>query len=551
MSLQTWLQSRISSAFGMLRQGVVHFPLAWGYALIATVLLLIGVHFDLWEQERYWIYAGIMGATFGLLVAIAHGILQQDRVRPAIQRTAFLLALASGPLFGWWVYSWMGKDAAPESIWIQAVACYCLAGILLYLAHFRVWGKERELADWGVLLAYAGGVSYVMAGILSAGISLTLLSIDKLFDVQIDDDLYAYVWTVAGFFFGISYFLGMMVEKSAATISVPAHSLFPRLVQWVLRPLLTVYFLVMLAYSIKIAVSQEFPRGVISGMVIGYGLTGFLAILQTAWMNATDSRPLWTRLFAYSFPLPVVLLFIAVVRRVVDYGWTESRILLLLGILVIAVGICGIAWKGAKALLVVALALLLVSLGFALGPFGWSALAKQSQLGRLQQMVLAKADELQKGDLVRHMERRYGRDCMRSILDSVELAKYARIDQTEKSIYWSAEADSSFSVEGMERCKVFHAGAWGERANNPAIMRIEQKRYLSGAPHGLLIRQDLLPLADSLYALEQKNSIRGPRISLQGTSDSIHWRIALQNASFVQRSGGREVISMDGLLCWE
>lgn len=551
MAIKTWLQNRILSSFSLLKQGVVHFPLAWLYALVATVFLIIGVHYDLWSKNHYWAYAGIMGSTFGLLLSIAYGVLQRDSLSPLALRAALFVAIGSGPLFGWWGYSWMDTASAPEYIWMQMVAYYCIAGLLVYIAHFRVWNKERALADWGILLGYTGAVSYIMAGILSAGVSLTLWSVDTLFDTTVGGSVYAYVWTVAGFFFGITYFLGMMVENLSATLTVPAHGLFPRLIQWVLRPLLTVYFFVMFAYAVKIAISQELPRGIISAMVIGYGLIGFIAILQTAWMNSSENKPIWTRLFALTFPLPVFMLFIAVGRRVLDYGWTESRILLLLGILVIGIGVSGIVWKGAKALLVVALALMLVALGFAIGPYGWGAIAKQSQLNRLKEMVSLQVDDLQKAELVRHIQNRYGKESMLGLLDSTQLARLSQTFVTDKSIYWNAILDSSFSVEGMRHCRSFISGSWSSPSSVPEQFQVVNKQILTGRLQGKVIHQDLRPMADSLFKLNKGYSMNGPRMVFTGHTDSTSWRILLHNTSLSQRQKISEIQSAEGLFCWE
>jgi hypothetical protein len=104
------------------------------------------------------------------------------------------------------------------------------------------------------------------------------------------------------------------------------------LVKFVLVPLLLVYTAILYAYAIKIALARELPKGTLGGMVVGYLLVG-AGTLLVGYPSRETGGPLvrlfwryWVELAA----LPVVLLFIAVGRRIADYGVTEQRYLMVL-----------------------------------------------------------------------------------------------------------------------------------------------------------------------------------------------------------------------------
>ena len=104
------------------------------------------------------------------------------------------------------------------------------------------------------------------------------------------------------------------------------------LVKFVLVPLLLVYTAILYAYAVKIVLAWELPKGTLGGMVVGYLLIGAATLLvgypsrETGGPHVRFFWRYWVELTA----LPVVLLFIAVGRRIADYGVTEQRYLMVL-----------------------------------------------------------------------------------------------------------------------------------------------------------------------------------------------------------------------------
>ena len=104
------------------------------------------------------------------------------------------------------------------------------------------------------------------------------------------------------------------------------------LVKFVLVPLLLVYTAILYAYAVKIALAWELPKGTLGSLVVGYLLVGAATLLlgYPSRESGGALRPPVLALLGGLAALPVVLLFIAVGRRIADYGVTEQRYLMVL-----------------------------------------------------------------------------------------------------------------------------------------------------------------------------------------------------------------------------
>ena len=94
------------------------------------------------------------------------------------------------------------------------------------------------------------------------------------------------------------------------------------LVKFVAVPLLLVYTAILYAYAAKIALAWELPKGTLGAMVVGYLFAGAATLLLGYPSRETGGalvRLFW-RYWVWLAALPVVLLFVAVSRRIADYG---------------------------------------------------------------------------------------------------------------------------------------------------------------------------------------------------------------------------------------
>lgn len=183
------------------------------------------------------------------------------------------------------------------------------------------------------LLAQLFGAT-LYAGTLFVGIIIAVETVRFLFGSfaqTLVGSLEMYIFVIIFLFLHPLFFLYGIPDRLD---TFQAQTTYPRGVkvftQYVLLPLVVVYLLILYVYSGKILVQWQLPEGGVAYLVMAFSVAGVLALLLVYPLReSTEER--WIRLFTKSFYLAlfplIVLLFIAIYRRIHDYGITENRYL--------------------------------------------------------------------------------------------------------------------------------------------------------------------------------------------------------------------------------
>jgi hypothetical protein len=319
---------------------------AWG----ATLLHALGRI----NTRTRWIATAagaVLAAVYGLL------IVDFDRLaelwRAVTLGTAGVFALIALPA--------LGAPAGERTVWMRRV-------------------------DARFVLRMIGVLLYGAA--LFAGLALALAAVNTLFELDFESKIYAHVfgwiflalvpWVVAG---GLDDYV--RPGDDASQVASVAH----RMSAFLIPPLLAVYYVILYSYGIRIAVTGEVPKNLLSPLVIAAGALAALALLL--FDPCTDSRatmrPL--RLAAPFFMPPALLGIWALTQRLEQYGWTEFRALrlVLLGMfgLLALLGTVHVVRRRALPLHLLPASLALVLLLTAVGPWSVMALSRRSQQARL------------------------------------------------------------------------------------------------------------------------------------------------------------------------
>jgi hypothetical protein len=386
----SWWRRRLPD----LSAAVSRFPLAVALAASFTLYkLYLGLGIAEFETRvLLW-----LGASFLWVVAVDFFAEAQSRAFHA----RALLWLAGMAVLA--VLFWLD-----QAIWLSAALLLGALALLVGIAG-HLTRRETNASFWlfNHRLWLAVLLGLVAAILFGAGLSAIHETLKLLFGLDLTSRAYEYIWTISlGFVAPVSAlafaprsFTDPITPREEAEFTLRAAA---ALVKFVLVPLLLVYTAILYAYAVKIALAWDLPKGMLASMVVAYLLVGAATLLIGYPSRETGGalvRFFW-RYWVWLAALPVILLFIAVSRRIADYGLTEQRYLIvLIGLWALILAAIRI-WRGPNfdlRLVPGLLALLLLAASFGPGgALGFSVLSQKAEL----ESILTKKGLLVGGKIV-------------------------------------------------------------------------------------------------------------------------------------------------------
>ncbi len=272
--------------------------------------------------------------------------------------------------------------------------------ILLAGAHFLVaclpyLGKEVAVDFWhynkSLFLRFLLAALY--ASVLYIGLTIALAAADHLFGMEVPYERYAQLWILMA---GIAHpwiFLAGVPEKLKR---IGTDSDYPKglalFAQYVLLPLVALYFVILIAYEAKIILEWNLPKGWVSHLVLWFSVVGLLSLLLLHPLRDKEGRR-WVQVFSRWFfraLIPLVgMLFFAIFVRLSDYGFTEPRYLVMAMAVGLAVVMVYFLFSQNKDIRIIPIVLTLIALVSAFGPWGAFSVSRNSQQARLDTMLIA------------------------------------------------------------------------------------------------------------------------------------------------------------------
>lgn len=235
-------------------------------------------------------------------------------------------------------------------------------------------------------------IGAVYSALLFGGLAIAIMAVDNLFELDVDGEVYGHLFFLLAGVFNTSYFLYHFPEgiRLAKDQRPEYHIALRNLTKYILIPIVTIYFVILYAYSLKILVQWELPRGWVGSLVLGFSVAGIFSWLLNYYLEETDGSVLVSAFRKWFFPvlLPMtLLLFLAIGRRIQDYGVTEPRMLVAnTGVWLFIMCVYFIFAKRPTIKLIPA-SLILFALASAIGPLSASRVSAGSQVQRLQQKL--------------------------------------------------------------------------------------------------------------------------------------------------------------------
>lgn len=319
-----------------------------------------------------------------------------------------------------------------------------LAGhVFVFFAPFlSAWD---DIAFWNYLknILLAIGRSILFSAVLFGGLALALAASDTLFSLEVDGYIYLQLFVFCLGIVNTCIYLSdfpQYVQKNRKFVFNKALAVF---VKYILLPLLLLYFVILYLYGFKILINWELPEGWLSGLICALAIIGFIVqIIINPWK---DRPSLLIRKFYpwfYYFILPILLLlFVAVFRRIADYNFTESRyLLMLLAFWILGMCIYLILAKGPQMrVLPISLFILILFSGF--GPWSAYNVSIDAQLHELKEIyanIDTDSKKMQKEEAERFQSIVFylaQRNKMDEVLTSVG---FESVDDFEKYSSWTA-----------------------------------------------------------------------------------------------------------------
>jgi hypothetical protein len=365
------------------------FPLPLLSAALATVAAMIVIDSDHAETEHF-LHRLIMTGSLGVPLLFALAVCGERRWGRTF--LAWVPSLVGVVLLVWYFFS-LPADLEPQQqhmirYAILVAGAHFLVACLPYLSRDGAsdfWHYNKSLFLRFLLAALYSAVLYI-------GLTIALAAADHLFGMDVKPERYMQLWVLMAGLANTWIFLAGVPEKLTNMGTVEDY---PKglavFAQYVLLPLVALYFVILIAYEGKIIVEWNWPRGWVSQLVLWYAVVGILSLLLLHPLREkADKR--WVQVFSRWFfraliPL-IVMLFLAIYIRIAEYGWTEPRYLVVAMAVGLAVVLLYFLFSKAKDIRLIPLVLAVIALVSAFGPWGAFAVSRSDQQDRLQTLLV-------------------------------------------------------------------------------------------------------------------------------------------------------------------
>ena len=362
----------------------IRFPIAIIFTFIIAIIFFRLVHIESSSDDiTRPLMDMVMSSYIGMLAFISIQLISRH-YSTAIRIALFLATLAAVVIHYYSLYD------QPNAAWhyyhfIQIViALHLLVSFLPFINGKNIngfWQYNRIL-----FIRFLTGGLYT--AVLYGGLALALLAIDKLFKADINDKTYIDLLICMGVIFQTFFFLSGIPEDFS---QLEEQYDYPKglnvFTRYILFPLILIYLFILYAYTLKIIFSASWPVGWVAYLVLFYSLFGILWMLLD-WPRRANEEGKILRLVHRSFfiamiPL-IIMLFVAILKRINAYGFTVERYFVFILACWLAIVALYFIFSRIKNIKLIPISLCLIALATSFGPQGAEAVSRKSQLRILQ-----------------------------------------------------------------------------------------------------------------------------------------------------------------------
>lgn len=314
---------------------VDRFPLSILFAGAICVLMsgTIENHFEE-EQGQKWMMSLYIGFLLSIIVYLGLPRYAKPKLKIWLGAIVVLLSLT---YFFFLPQTDLGITDGVRFLF-YAIVLHLIVAFIPFNLMPATWHDDvNEFWEYNktLFLRFLSGGLYT--AVLWGGLSLAVLAIDQLFNIDIDYKVYGHLFIWMAGLFNTVFFLGGLPSNQ---IILKSEIAYPKglkiFTQYVLLPLVVIFILIIHVYIIKILFTNNWPKGWVTYLVLSLSISGMLSLLLV-WPVRNEEHGNWfasfSKYFYSALVLPIIVLFIAIFKRINDYGFTENRFtVLVLGI---------------------------------------------------------------------------------------------------------------------------------------------------------------------------------------------------------------------------
>ncbi len=323
--------------------------------------------------------------------------------------------------------------------------------------------NNSDYWEYSKRVLFALIVSFIFTTVLIIGINSAIFAIERLFDFDIEGKRYFQMDVLIVGIFGVGYFLSQIPKNpflSKESLSNSKIEIF--FTKWLLTPLSGLYFVILYAYSAKLLITLDLPKGILAWLVVIFSTVAILTYLfWTPFAKEQNSR--WRKWIWIAVLLQTIMLFVAIGIRIEEYSWTESRYMVfVLGLWLAGISLYFLLFKDAKIKWIfISLSLLIAITQF--GALSAYSVSKHAQMDRLKSLLveLKKSPDTSKAplkiryeisDITAYLYRRYRGDSLASIFPKLT-KEFKKLEIDRKKLKEQRTDSLQISVEEIELSK--------------------------------------------------------------------------------------------------
>lgn len=291
-------------------------------AVISVLIAIIGItlnHQDTFEQSTVETLGKILSTLVIMIPLASYGKLVYEKNSKIKWRIALdLIVIGIGILFYFSI-----PDDFNVQFTIQFATLFLSFTLIMTLIHFY---KKENYSLFVLELISNFFITLLFSLVLFLGITSMLFTVEQLFELSINEELYLDVFISIASLFSITYFFARIPREDEKMELSMYPSVLKGLINYIIIPLITVYTGILYMYFIRIVFLKTFPINLLSHLVMWYGL---ISVIVLFFINKIKNENRILELFYKIFPimilLPLGMLFLAIGKRIVDFSVTPLR----------------------------------------------------------------------------------------------------------------------------------------------------------------------------------------------------------------------------------